>query len=681
LAATVSVVGLGPSGRTRFCYIAEDITERKQAEKTLQESEQRFRELADAMPQIVYTTGPDGVSTYVNKQWQHYTGIPQEQARSFDWSTLLHPDDVQSTAAGWLQSLQASEPLTIEYRLKHEDGKYRWHLTRALPVRNEDGKVIRWIGTSTDIHERKLTELKLRESEGRQQLLAELGEAMRRIEEPDELLFTILQTVGEHLQVRRCLFIEINTTHDEATVRQEYCRGVPAVATKYRVSDYSPETRADMEAGRTVVNSDAQVDPRTAAIYDTTYRPYGERAYIAVPLLREGHWVAVLWVSTDSPREWSAEEIMLLETVGERAWLALENAQLNAATKAALEQARESERQFRELANSMPQLVWTANSQGVLDYYNTRVSEYSGATRAADGSWTWEPLLHPDDLGPTLAAWQAALEAGRTYWFEHRISMADGSYRWHLSRAIPIRDETGAVVKWFGTATDIHDLREAQAQAATAQHELTLLAEVKERNELTQELHDNVAQSLASLNFKIKLVNDLLARGQLEESQATLQELHQVVSETYTDIRDEIFNLPALPVKELNFRELLDSYIDKYKRFYRMVIQLVIEAEEALFDFSGEVAASLIRALQEALINVRKHAGVDTAIIRLGQQDDQAYISVEDQGAGFDSSQVKTDKPSGFGLHFMRERMEGLGGRLEVNSSPGHGTQVRLFCP
>lgn len=175
LAVTVALIGPGFSGRTHFCYVAEDVTERKRVEKTLRESEQRYRELADAMPQIVYTAGPDGVGTYVNQQWQQYTGISEEQMPNFDWSTLLHPDDRQATVERWSESLQTGEPLTAEYRLKYADGKYRWHITRTVPVRNESGQIIEWIGTSTNIHERKLVEEALWDLAERLQLALDAG--------------------------------------------------------------------------------------------------------------------------------------------------------------------------------------------------------------------------------------------------------------------------------------------------------------------------------------------------------------------------------------------------------------------------------------------------------------------------------------------------------------------------
>ena len=126
--------------------------------------------------------------------------------------------------------------------------------------------------------------------------------------------------------------------------------------------------------------------------------------------------------------------------------------------------------------------------------------------------------------------------------------------------------------------------------------------------------------------------------------------------------------------------ELLDRYIDKYQRFYNLEIQLIREADPALFEFSAEVTSQLIRTIQEALINIRKHAQVNTATIRLAQEDGCLRITVEDQGQGFELNTIK-GKTSSFGIQIMRERVESVGGSLEVDTAPGRGTQIILrYC-
>jgi PAS domain S-box-containing protein len=125
------------------------------------------------------------------------------------------------------------------------------------------------------------------------------------------------------------------------------------------------------------------------------------------------------------------------------------------------EESMQREREMRNLANAMPQLVWIAEPDGNVSYYNERITEYAGAFKS-ENSWTWSPLLHPDDLAKTNEAWTYSVQHKTAYSVEHRVKMKDGSYRYHLSRAYPHLNDRGEVLQWFGTATDIAEQKEAQ---------------------------------------------------------------------------------------------------------------------------------------------------------------------------------------------------------------------------
>ncbi|MBD2169131.1 PAS domain S-box protein [Calothrix membranacea FACHB-236] len=145
------IILLIPEGR--------DISDRKRLEQTLRENEARFRELADAIPQIVWTTTADGQTEYNNQQWFEYTGLTLEQTQQLGWQTVLHPDDLQRAYAIWTSALQTGSFYQAEYRYRRAlDHVYRWHLVRAIPLKNEQGQVIKWFGTCTDIEDQKQTE-------------------------------------------------------------------------------------------------------------------------------------------------------------------------------------------------------------------------------------------------------------------------------------------------------------------------------------------------------------------------------------------------------------------------------------------------------------------------------------------------------------------------------------------
>lgn len=125
------------------------------ARNALRESDLRFQTLADAFPHMVWSTLPDGYHDYYNARWYEFTGVPEGSTDGEAWNGMFHPDDQENAWTRWRYSLDTGEPYEIEYRLRHRSGDYRWVLGRAMPIRDENGTIIRWMGTCTDIHEHK----------------------------------------------------------------------------------------------------------------------------------------------------------------------------------------------------------------------------------------------------------------------------------------------------------------------------------------------------------------------------------------------------------------------------------------------------------------------------------------------------------------------------------------------
>jgi PAS domain S-box-containing protein len=172
----------GPNGeRLRIVGISLDITERKTVEKALQESERAFRELADSMPQIVWSARPDGSVEYFNRRWYEYTGQTDAVNSREQRLKVVHPDDRDRAQAAWDAAVRSGSPMEIEYRFRDATTEqYRWHLGRAVPIRNERGEVLRWFGTATDIHDQKTLQTTLRDADHRKdQFLAMLAHELR----------------------------------------------------------------------------------------------------------------------------------------------------------------------------------------------------------------------------------------------------------------------------------------------------------------------------------------------------------------------------------------------------------------------------------------------------------------------------------------------------------------------
>ena len=150
---------------------------------TVRENEARFRRLADAMPQIVYVLDADGTVTFVNQQWRAYTG--RQDTGGVDLASGVHPDDRPAMLEGWNRARRAEVEYALEFRLRGADGGYRWYLFRTVPIRDEAGRVVQWYGTSTDIHDQKVAEAALRESERRFRDFADAAPAMLWVTGPD----------------------------------------------------------------------------------------------------------------------------------------------------------------------------------------------------------------------------------------------------------------------------------------------------------------------------------------------------------------------------------------------------------------------------------------------------------------------------------------------------------------
>jgi PAS domain S-box-containing protein len=173
-----------PGEQGRFITIVRDITERKRTEDAMRESEQRYRALADAMPQVVWTADPSGNVTYLNQRWYEYTGLGFEDSRERGWRSVLHPDDLERCAELWGRAIPAGEPYEIEVRWRRADGTYHWHLIRTHPVRDRSGALAYWVGTGTNIDDQKRTEAALRErGEELEQVAAALENRNRELDQ------------------------------------------------------------------------------------------------------------------------------------------------------------------------------------------------------------------------------------------------------------------------------------------------------------------------------------------------------------------------------------------------------------------------------------------------------------------------------------------------------------------
>jgi PAS domain S-box-containing protein len=179
LSAIVYCIDGRPDGTSRCSYVAEDITERKRTEEALREAERSWRSLAEALPNLVWTDLPDGRCDYLSSQWGVYTGIPEKELLGLNWlDRVIHPDDRERTLACWMNAVADKGDYDLEYRIRRHDGEYHWFKTRGVPIRDDNGRIVKWFGTCTDIEDQKRAVEELRQSEER---FRQLADAMPQI--------------------------------------------------------------------------------------------------------------------------------------------------------------------------------------------------------------------------------------------------------------------------------------------------------------------------------------------------------------------------------------------------------------------------------------------------------------------------------------------------------------------
>ncbi len=273
---------------------------------------------------------------------------------------------------------------------------------------------------------------------------------------PEEIISVVEKTLGEYMAVSRVLVAEASADGEMVLVPQTWeTEGMPQLqATTHRLADYGDRLLTDYRAGRTHVRRDASRE-YPAGTELSALKRIGAVASIDVPVLIDGMFCMLFVVHQATPREWSEGEISLVRQVADRTAAEVRRAR-------ALREAQTSELRFREMADSMPQIVWTARPDGEIDYYNRKWYEYTGQPAGVTTGLGSATLFHDEDAQRTRAAWQHSAASGCIYEQEMRLRReSDGAYRWFINRGLPARDGTGAVTGWYGTLTDIHDQRMA----------------------------------------------------------------------------------------------------------------------------------------------------------------------------------------------------------------------------
>lgn len=344
---------------------------------------------------------------------------------------------------------------------------------------------------------------------------------------------------------------------------------------------------------------------------------------------------------------------------------------------------QQSEQQFRDLADSMPQLVWTAKSDGIVDYYNKKYKEFEGIKRSGKG-YRWAPVLHPHDVEKTRNAWNDSLKEGSMYEVEHRIKLKKNGYRWFLTRAIPTTEKNGMIRKWYGTATDIDHRKKLEQQKddfiGVASHELrtpvtsiktythVLLKQFRQKEDMQS------VEVLSKMNSQINrltmLIGDLLDVTKIEAGKLQLRETYFDVNELINEVVEEM-QLTTTRQKLITNLSQNTTLLGDRDRIGQVITNLLTNAIKYSPPHS-EIIISTKQTKNELTISVQDF-GIGIAKNKLRKVFDRFYR--------IEGHEQDTYPGLGLGLFISREIIERHGGSIWVESKNGEGSTFYFSLP
>ncbi len=451
--------------------LQEQIRERQRIESELQESERRFRAIFNRTFQFIGLMQPDGTLIEANQTALDFGGLqPQDVLNRPFWEArwwTLSPE-IQEQLRTAIAQAATGEFIRYEVDVRGAGEAIATIDFSIKPVYDDNGQVVLLLPEGRNISDLRQVEKTLRsffDSASMMMGIVELVDDtdIRHIADNATTLQFFGRTANP-MQGHLASELGVPQSHIQEWIRH-YQRSVQTQApVKFEYPHITPDGEYWLAATVCAIPVPSGQIPRFSYIVeDVTNRKQIENQ------IRQLNAELEQRVSARTAELATANQKLAAEVAErERALQELRE------TEAAF---RQSEQKFRLVAESMPQIVWTTDSEGAVDYYNQRWTEYSGITREAGHNWGWQPILHPDDEQRTIEAWQQAVSSQQFYECEHRLRRADGEFCWFLSRGLPLFDEHGQLIKWFGTATDIHHQKVVQEELRESQERFQQLAE------------------------------------------------------------------------------------------------------------------------------------------------------------------------------------------------------------
>lgn len=363
----------------------------------------------DALPAMICAALPDGCVDFVNQRWCDYTGLGSQKSCGEAWQDAVHPQDLPYVLETWRMIITSAESGELEARLRRFDGNYRWFHIAVAPTHDKAGLLIRWLTVHTDIQE--------------QRIVRDTGFATAQ--NLRSIINTIPMTAWSTRTDGYCDFCNQRWLDYTGLTLQQVQGG------GWGVAIHPDDWNGLIDNWQSCLATGAAL--RTEARlrrFDGAYRWF---LFLGNPL-RDERGEIVKWFGTNIDIE---------------------------DRKRAEEDLKTKERDLIRIINTIPTTAWATRPDGFCEFLSNRWLDYAGFTYEQAVGWRWAAVIHPDDAPGLQAHWLGCLENGTPVNAEARMRRSDGVYRWFLFLACPLRDESGTIIKWYGTNVDIEDRKRA----------------------------------------------------------------------------------------------------------------------------------------------------------------------------------------------------------------------------
>ena len=597
--------------------------------------EERLRLIIDTIPTMVWRKLPDGSADFLNRNFREYTGLSLEDGLGWGWMmNAFHPDD--RLIEEWRAALAAGKPFLKEARLRRFDGQYRWFLIRAVPLRDEQGNIVHWYGTSTDIED-------LKKVEDRVRLIIDTLPTMVWTLGPDGVVDFVNQPWLDYtgISLERVIEDPTGVVHPE---------DLPRVIKKWL---------KDMAARQP---SDDEMRLRRA---DGEYRWF----LVRTSPLRDEQGNILKWygVSIDIEDRKRAEEALTSNEREQRhiaAQLERERARLVEAQEVAKMGSWEAELQSLNV-------VWSEQTHRIFETDPSRFHP----TRPK-----FREFLHPEDRAKVDAAFVASLDKRSTCTVAYRIVMPDGRVKILEERWQAFRDEEGKPIRVAGTCRDITEAVRAEEELRRLSGQLLRLQD-EERRSIARDLHDSTGQNLVALATILSQLHASIPSSsrKLRKLASQCQEL---ADRCIREVRTLSYILHPPMLDEAGLEDAIRHYVDGFSE--RTGIAVKLQISPRFGRMPPDVELALFRVVQESLTNIQRHSQSHRATIQLDRSADEVKLEISDKGPGASHRELPGTPGSpfrlGVGIPSMQERVRLIGGWLEIESS-NSGTTVRATVP